>query len=282
VPFFSPLWAKGPRIVVLHHVHAEMWKMVLGDDAPWAATLGDIVERRIAPLAYRRSRIVTLSESSKDDIVAQLGFRPERVDVVPPGVDPRFTPGDEKSSRPSIVAVGRLVPVKQYERLIRAVATARRTRPDIELTIVGEGYERPMLDDVVREVDGAEWVSLTGRVSDAELVALYRRAWAVASTSAREGWGMSLTEAAACGTPAVVTRIAGHLDAVIDGVSGLLVDPDDADAFAAAPVTVISDDGLRARLSGAALAHAAQFTWDATAAGVMRALAVEAQRHVTH
>ena len=280
MPFFSPLWAKGPRIVVLHHVHAEMWKMVLGDDAPWAATLGNVIEQRLAPLAYRTSRIVTLSNSSKDDIVELLRFRPERIDVVPPGVDPRFTPGGRKAATPLVVAVGRLVPVKRYAHLIRAVAIARRERPDIELTIVGEGYERPLLDDVVREVDGADWVTFAGRISDAELVALYQRSWMVASASAREGWGMSLTEAAACGTPAVATRIAGHRDAVVDGETGLLVERDEQHAFGTALARLANNDDLRARLTHAATAHAARFTWEATATGLMQALAGEA-RHST-
>ena len=281
MPFFSPLWARGPRIVVLHHVHAEMWKMVLGADAPWAATLGTILEQRVAPLVYRTSRVVTLSQSSKNDIVELLRFRPERVDVVPPGVDPMFSPGGEKTARPLVVGVGRLVPVKRYEHLIRSVAIARRQRPDIELTIVGEGYERPMLDDVVREVDGADWVTFAGRVSDTELVALYRRAWLVASASAREGWGMSLTEAAACGTPAVATRIAGHQDAVVDGQSGVLVDRDDPLAFGAAIAGIVDDDARRAQLTAGALTHAATFAWEATATGLMRALAAEA-RQPTH
>ncbi|MEY2434972.1 MAG: hypothetical protein QOC92_4697, partial [Acidimicrobiaceae bacterium] len=281
MPFFSPIWARGPRVVVLHHVHAEMWKMVLGDDAPWAATMGDVIERRLAPLAYKRSRIVTLSQSSKDDIVDLLGFRPERVNVVPPGVDPMFTPAGAKPPRPLIVAVGRLVPVKRYERLIRAVAQARRLRPDIELTIVGEGYDRPLLDEVVSDVDGAEWVTFVGRISDAELVDLYRRAWLVASASAREGWGMSLTEAAACGTPAVATRIAGHQDAVVDGQTGVLVDRDDLDGFADTLARLIDDDALRAKLGTGAIAHAARFAWEATATGIMRALATDAQRRST-
>jgi glycosyltransferase involved in cell wall biosynthesis len=281
MPFFSPIWARGPRVVVLHHVHAEMWKMVLGGDAPWAATMGDLIERRLAPLAYKRSRIVTLSQSSKDDIVELLGFRPNRIDVVPPGVDPIFTPSNAKAPRPLVVAVGRLVPVKRYEHLIRAVAKARTQRPDIELTIVGEGYERPMLDEVVREVDGAEWVTFAGRVSEADLVDLYRRAWLVASTSAREGWGMSLTEAAACGTPAVATRIAGHQDAVIDGQTGVLVGRDDHDAYADAIGRLIGNDSLRGELGAGAIAHAARFTWEATATGIMRALATDAQRRTS-
>src|SRR5688572_943236 len=104
MPFLSPLWERRPSIVVLHHVHAEMWKMVLGDEAPMLAALGDFVERRLAPLAYRRSRIVTLSESSRDDIVEQLRLDRSHIDVVPPGVDPRFTPADvPRADRPLVV-----------------------------------------------------------------------------------------------------------------------------------------------------------------------------------
>ena len=272
VPFFSPLWARGPKVVLLHHVHAEMWKMVLGDEAPWLAKAGDILERRIAPLAYRRSSIVTLSESSKADIVAQLHLHPERVVVVPPGVASAFTPGGARTAQPSVVAVGRLVPVKRYDRLIRAVAIARRARPDITLTIVGDGYERVALEGVVRDLDAESWVRLAGRVDEARLVELYRSAWLVGSASAREGWGMSLTEAAACATPAVATRIPGHIDAVADGISGLLTDESEQ-AIGAGVLRLVSDDAFRARLGSGALADAARHTWTATAAGIIQALA---------
>src|SRR3546814_18410675 len=120
MPFLSPLWARGPRITFLHHVHGEMWKMVL---PPRLAAMGDLLERRIAPPLYRRSRIVTLSESSRDDMLAQLRPVPARVDVVPPGIDHRFSPGDE-SPTPLVVAVGRLVPSKHVDRLVRAGAHA--------------------------------------------------------------------------------------------------------------------------------------------------------------
>ena len=278
MPFLSPIWYRGPKVVVLHHVHAEMWQMVLGDERPWAATLGDTVERRIAPLAYRRTPVVTLSSSSKDDIVEQLHLPARNVQVVPPGVDPMFTPGGAKSSDPGVVAVGRLVPVKRYDQLIRALAEARRQQPRLSLTIVGEGYEREQLDQLVLELDLADWVTFAGRVSDQELVALYRRAWMVVSASAREGWGMSLTEAAACGTPAVATRIVGHSDAVIDGRTGVLVDPDDSVALGTAIADLVADNARREQLGKDASANAARFTWESTAVGIMRALATEANR----
>jgi glycosyltransferase involved in cell wall biosynthesis len=190
-----------------------------------------------------------------------------------------FSPGGERSPTPMVMALGRLVPVKRYHCLIRAVAEARRRHPQLTLTIVGVGYERENLDHVVREVEGSDWVTFAGHVSDAELVDLYRRAWLVSSASAREGWGMSITEAAACGTPAVVTRIPGHVDAVVDGETGILVDRDDEAALGRAIGDLVADNEQRAGYGAAALTRSAAYSWEATAAGIMRVLAAEAERH---
>ncbi len=271
MPFFSPLWATGPRVVFLHHVHAEMWRMVL---PPNLARLGDVLERRIAPAIYRRSRMITLSESSKAEML-ELGFRDDLVEVVPPGVDARFRPGGTRSPTPLVVGVGRLVPVKRFDRLIRAVVAARRSAPGLELRLVGTGPERTALDALVTELDAGDYVHFAGRLSDDDLVDTYRTAWAVASSSVREGWGMTLTEAAACGTPAVATRIPGHVDAVADGQSGLLVD-DDTD-LARQLARLATDAALRDRLCAGALAHAAGFTWTTTATRILQTLADEAR-----
>jgi glycosyltransferase involved in cell wall biosynthesis len=271
MPFFSPLWYPGPRVVFLHHVHAEMWGMVL---PPTLARLGDAVERRVAPPIYRNSRVVTLSESSKAEIQEMLGLRPQRITVAPPGVDPRFTPGGHRSPVPLVVAVGRLVPVKRFDALMRALAQVRAAHPALEAVIVGEGYERPALEALRAELGAAEWLQLPGRVSEDELLSFYRRAWVVASSSQREGWGMTLTEAAACGTPSVATNIAGHADAVLDGESGLLVD--DVDGLAPALARVLGDEVLRSRLAKGALARARWFTWEATARRALEALVEEA------
>jgi glycosyltransferase involved in cell wall biosynthesis len=268
MPFLSPLWYDGPRIVFLHHVHAEMWGMVL---PPTLARMGDTMERRIAPRFYRRSRIVTLSESSRDEIVKMLRLRPERITVAPPGIDDRYSPGGHRSATPLVVAVGRLVPVKRFDALLRALAPLKANHPDLEAVIIGEGYERAALEALRDELGETDWVHLPGRVGDEDLVDWYRRAWVVASSSQREGWGMTLTEAAACGTPAVATNIAGHADAVVDGESGLLVD--DVDQMSGALGRVLRDEVLRTRLSKGALDRARWFTWDATARRALDALA---------
>ena len=271
MPFFTPLWARRPHIVLLHHVHAEMWKMVLPKGL---AELGYTMEHRLAPPVYRRSRIVTLSSSSKEEIVTRLGMAPSQVTVCPPGIEAHFAPGTVRSEVPLVVAVGRLVPVKRFELMIEVLLKLKPTIPDLQAVIVGEGYERTMLEEVIRQGNAESWISLPGYVDDAGLVDLYRRAWVVASTSLREGWGMTVTEAAACGTPSVVSRISGHEDAVVDTQTGLLFDT--LDQMADGLYSVLSDEVLRKRLATAALEFVSQFSWDETARGALAALASEA------
>lgn len=274
MPFFSPVWAAGrPRVVVMHHVHADMWKMVL---PPNLARLGDTLESKVAPRLYRRSRMITLSPSSKAEML-DIGFRDDLVEVVPPGIDPRFAPGGTRSATPLVVAVGRLVPVKRFDRLIRAAVALREQVPDLAVEIVGTGPEREALESLVASLQADDLITFRGRVDDDELVELYQRAWVVASTSVREGWGMTLTEAAACGTPVVATRIPGHTDAVAEGTSGLLVDDDDE--LVPALASVLTDPDLRERLQAGARLHAAGFTWTNTATRILTALADEALGH---
>ena len=271
MPFLSPLWFRGPRVTFLHHVHEEMWQMVLPGTL---GRLGDLVERRVAPPFYRGSAVITLSDSSRQEIIERLRFAPEQVSVVPPGIDARFVPGVRKSSTPLVVAVGRLVPVKRFDLVLHALAEAKLRRPDLRAVIVGEGYERPALEALRHDLGADDWIEMPGHLSDTELVESYQRAWLVASASKREGWGMTLTEAAACGTPAVATNIAGHRDAVLDGHSGILVD--DPSSLGASLAEALTDAGLRDRLSRGALQRARWFNWDATALLTFEVLAAQA------
>jgi glycosyltransferase involved in cell wall biosynthesis len=267
MPFFSPVWFHGPRLTVLHHVHGEMWSMTL---PPALAAIGDTTERRLAPLLYRTTPIATLSHSSSDEIVERLRIPPGNVHVVEPGIDPRYTPAGPRSADPLVVAVGRLVPVKRYDVLLGALAEAKKAVPALRAVIVGEGYERPRLEETRRALGAEGWIDLFGHIDDRALLALYRSAWLVASASLREGWGMTLTEAAACATPSVATDIAGHRDAVEDGTSGLLVGRD-AD-LGAAIARVLSDDGLRERLGRGAQERSERFRWPKTAASLFQLL----------
>jgi len=273
MPFFSPLWARTTHVTWLHHVHAEMWRMTL---PPRLAAFGNLVESRVAPPIYRHTPIITLSESSRRELVHDLKFRPQLVSVVPPGIDPQYTAGAAKSPEPLVVAVGRLVPVKRYDMLVDALVALKPRHPALRAVIVGEGYSRPELESQIRAARAEDWITMPGRLDDAEVVDLYQRAWVLSMTSLREGWGMIVTEAAACGTPAVVTRVPGFVDAVVEGETGLLADG--RDDLVAGLHAVLADGDLRARLGEHAREYAARFTWEATARGTLEVLAQAAIR----
>ncbi|MEK7426950.1 MAG: glycosyltransferase family 4 protein [Actinomycetota bacterium] len=268
VPWFSPLWCHKPRITFLHHVHGPMWGQIL--PAPLAG-FGRVLEARLAPPFYRRTQVVTPSDATRDELL-EIGFRPARVLAVPNGVSEAFAPGGERSPAPLVVGVGRMAPVKRFDELIRAAAVARVTVADLRLVVVGSGPMFGELVSLVAELGAEEWVTFAGQLTHHELVALYQSAWVVASASLAEGWGLTLTEAAACGTPAVATDIRGHRSSVVDGTTGVLAPlPELGSALA----RVLSDDALRSRLGDAALARARTLTWDASALGILRALAAQ-------
>jgi glycosyltransferase involved in cell wall biosynthesis len=261
VPWFGPVWAPRRRLVWMHHVHRDMWAEAL--PRPLDA-VGRFVETRFAPWFYRRSRFATLSESSAEEI-AELGIDRDRLTVIPPGVHERFTPDPTcRADHPHVVVVGRLAPVKRQRLALAALAEARRTVPTLTAELVGDGPDRALVDEWIADHDAAGWVERRGRVSDEELVDAYRRAWLVVSASHAEGWGMSLTEGAACATPCVATDIAGHRGSCIDGVTGVLVA--DVGALGGEVAALLLDDDRRQAMGAAAIDHARGLSWTAVAA----------------
>ena len=268
VPWMGPLWTRKPRLVFLHHVHGPMWDQIL--PAPFAA-LGRALETKVAPPLYRRSSVLTPSDATRDELL-EIGFRAERVLAVPNGVDPSFRPGGSRSPTPLVVAVGRLAPVKRFELVIAAAIEARERVPGLRLQIVGDGPEREKLEHLIADADAGSWITLLGRVDHLDLVNLYRSAWVVTSASLAEGWGLSLTEAAACGTTAVASDIRGHRSSVLQGETGVLVPVEQLGATLA---DVLLDDERREALASRAQRRALTLTWDAVATTMLAALLAE-------
>ncbi len=271
VPWLSPLWTRKPRLTFFHHVHGPMWDQLM--PGPFAR-LGRTVESRLAPPIYRRGLTLTPSDATREELL-ELGFRPDRVLAVPNGVEESYQPGGERSPVPLVVCVGRLAPVKRQDHFIDAVAETKLRVPDLQVVVAGEGPLRPALEARIAGHHAGDWIHLAGHVRDDELVALYQRAWLVSSASLAEGWGLTLTEAAACGTPAVATDVRGHHSSVVDGVTGVLAPlPELGQRLA----DVLLDDVRRAELGAAALARAKTLTWDASALGILAALHGQATR----
>ena len=265
VPWMSPVWCRKPRILILHHVHGPMWNQMF--PAP-VAVLGRLLETKFAPPFYRRTPTVTTSVDTHEELLT-LGWRPELVSTGPVGVDPFFSPGGAKTVHPSVLAVGRLAPVKRYTLLLSQVEIARQSTPGLTLTIVGSGPDEDEIRRWIRDHSAESWVTLTGRIDREEVRDHYRRSWLVASASLAEGWGLALTEAAGCGTPAVVSDISGHRCSVIDGSTGRVIP---VDRLGEAIADLLHDDATRSRLSVEAERRARTLTWEALAAGVLEPL----------
>jgi glycosyltransferase involved in cell wall biosynthesis len=271
VPWFSPVWYRRPRLTIVHHVHGPMWDQLM--PKPLAA-MGRALEARVAPPLYRRGATVTPSESTREELL-ELGFRPDRVTAVPNGVEAYFTPRGPRAGTPLVLAVGRFAPVKRFQLALEAAQAARRTVPGLRLRLVGDGPLAGELRRWVADHAASEWVEFAGYVERDRLADEYRRAWVVLSASLAEGWGLALTEAAACGTPAVATDIRGHRSSVVSGETGLLAPPE---RLGEALACVLADAALRSRLGAAALERARTLTWERTATGVLAVLTSEVAR----
>jgi glycosyltransferase involved in cell wall biosynthesis len=261
LPFFSTLYARRPVVVLCHHVHREQWRVLF--PAP-VARLGWWIESRLAPWLYRRCRYVTVSESTRGELV-ELGVAASSIRIVRNGTDlPVEREEIAKSPFPSICVLGRLVPHKRVELALEAAAKLRRDTPDLRVFVAGQGWWEPRVRQAVRRLglDGA--VRLLGWVDEPTKHALLARSWVLAMPSLKEGWGLAVMEAAGHGTPAVGFRSAGGLsEAIVDGVTGLLAD--DADELSRQLARLVTDRRLRERLGAAARARAAHFTWQTTA-----------------
>jgi glycosyltransferase involved in cell wall biosynthesis len=248
-----------------------MWKQSL---PPGLAQIGNLIESRIAPQFYQRTPVITLADSGRDELI-HLGFKPNLVHVVNPGVDDLYSPDATTgiTAEPSLVAVGRLAPVKRFQLLVETVEKVRESVPNLILNIVGDGPDKAMLEALAAD---RPWVHLRGRLETPELINLYRKSWLLVSASVAEGWGMTITEAGACGTPAVVIDNSGHRDATLNGTTGIVsANPDD---LARDIQRVLTDSDLRSQLAAGALKRSESLRWDNTATATLSHLHSEVLR----
>ena len=264
LPLFLAMGTSLPFCAIVPHLFGE----TAFDEAPWPIAAAVWAAERPLPRAYRRAGFHAISESTRDDLVAR-GVAPGRIRVIHPGVDSRrFTPvpGGRGSTAPSFLYVGRLKRYKGIGLAIQAFALARRQRPDLRLEIAGIGDYRPELERLVTRLDLDKAVTFHGFVSEERKIDLMRWAWANVFPSPKEGWGITIIEAAACGTPSLASESPGLRDSVRHGETGFLVPHGDVGRLATRMVELADSPALVARLGERARRFAEELTWERTAA----------------
>jgi hypothetical protein len=180
--------------------------------------------------------------------------------VLPAQVDGR------RSTRPTVVLVSRLVPHKRVDLLLGHVATVAARLPGLRVEIVGDGPDRPRLQNLAADLGLQSTVRFHGRVSDDERDRLLSQAWLTTSTSTAEGWGCSVIEAAAWGVPCLALQAPGIRDSVLDQETGWLVEqPADLGSALIAAIGQLSDSERARVMARACRDWAACFSWDRSA-----------------
>jgi glycosyltransferase involved in cell wall biosynthesis len=262
IPFFLPLYTRAPVLPIVLHLFGET---VFREANPLLASYVWLYERFI-PRVYRGKPFVALSDSTAEDL-RKRGVEMRWVDVVPPGLElEQFGEAPGLAGRePLVVYVGRLKRYKQVDIVLRAFARVRADVPQARMVVLGKGDDRARLDAVVRECGIADHVDFRGFVSEAEKLDWMRRARVVVYPSPKEGWGISTTEAAACGTPVVASDSAGLRDAVRHGVTGFLVPHENVGGWVDPIKRLLVDDAVFENLARGALEWAREFDWDVRA-----------------
>jgi glycosyltransferase involved in cell wall biosynthesis len=270
LPLFLSTLTDLPFCALVPHLFGE----TAFQEAPWPmAAVVWLAERPLAA-AYRRAAFHAISESTRDDLVAR-GVAADRIRVIHPGVDSaRFSPSpaEPRFAEPRFLYVGRLKRYKGIGLAIEALAVARRARPDLRLDIAGTGDYGTEVERLAADLGQGPAVTFHGFVSEARKLSLLRGAWANLFPSPKEGWGITVVEAAACGTPSIASDSPGLRDSVRHMETGYLVPHGNVHALAARMLELAGDSALVARLGGGARRFAERLTWERSAAETERHL----------
>ena len=261
VPFFTPLYMKRPKIAILHHLVKEIFFKEL------PVTLRPIgyTAEKLIPVLYGRIPFVTVSKSTKAEMV-EAGIPASNIKIVHNGISGMFKPSESMKSRePHIVYLGRLKTYKQLDHLIKAVGLIKEHIKDVRLSIAGTGEAEDDLKRLVKHHGLGSTVELCGFVDEDEKLRLLQSAWLFVTPSQKEGWGLTVIEANACGVPAIAYDVPGLRDSIRDGETGILVKEKNAATLAAEIANVLKNDKLRNELSEAALKWSEKFSWDKSA-----------------
>ena len=265
VPFFSMFYAPfKKRILIIHHITDNIPFIELPNKfLAFLARLGE----KLMLLLYKRTPVVTVSESTKKEL-ERYGFK--KIYIVHNGVNfeklQRLAgnPG-KKADYPLMLYLGRIKRYKRLDHLLRAFKIVLEKVPEARLVIAGGGTALNEMQKLANDLGVKEYVEFTGSVSEREKAELLRKAWVFVMPSMKEGWGITVIEANACGTPVVVYDVPGLRDSVRNMETGMLVEDGNIEKLAEAVITLIEHNQLRNTLSQNAIEWAKRFSWDKTA-----------------
>jgi glycosyltransferase involved in cell wall biosynthesis len=274
VPYYAPVYSAAPVLALCHHLFGE----VAFQQVPWPVAAAVFIAERPIPWIYRSTPFITISESSREDLIAR-GLSASQISVSHCGIRRPELRVDPNRPRPQRVSyVGRLEPYKNVDVMLRAMKQIADRFPTAEIEIIGRGSARPSLERLVHELGIEDRTTFLGFVSDEERDRRMASSRVCVFPSDKEGWGLTVIEANAVGTPVVASDAPGLRDSVRHGETGLLAPTGDVSAFAHHIAELLENDETAREMSAAALEWSAGFSWDRAADEMAEAI-VRAGRH---
>lgn len=257
LPFYSPIVYKGPLIIQMHH----LWSSSIFREAFFPMALFIWLSEEMIRFVYRTCRFSVVSESTRTELLA-MGVPGENIRVIHNGADlSRYQPA-EGPKEPFMLWISRL---QKYKGPVDAVKVLEKLLPDfpeLKLVVVGDGPFRSRIEKHIAKRGLQDKVTLTGFIGEDEKIGLLQRAAVHLQSSYKEGWGLSVIEANACGCPVVANDTTGLCDSVIDGETGLLYNHCDINDAASKVRSVLTNEPLRDRLVEKGRGWASTFSWE--------------------
>lgn len=269
LPFFTPLFVKEKVVLFPFEVAKEIWFYEVR--FPFSI-FGFLLEFVLVKI-FKNAPFLTISPSTANDLKS-LGAK--NVFTFIPGVNSKpLKRLPRKNKTPLIVSLGRITNMKRVGDTLQAFRLLHKEFPLVRLVIIGRGVEGYLekLKDLCRVMAIEDRVSFVGFISEEEKKRLLSQAWALVSTSTREGWGLIVIEAATCGTPTVAYKVPGLVDSIKDGQTGLLCQKNTPVDLARNLRKILKNPSLRIGFSQNALIFSRNFSWDKPAEEVLNFLA---------
>ena len=263
IPFYTPLYVKEPVQAITHHLFG---KSIFLETIYPAALYVHLSEKLIKPI-YRNVHFIIGSPSTYREY-RDWGFSENNVAIVNYCVNrsvyyPSPEPDDHNPNH--IAYFGRLKKYKSVDHLMQAMALLRSEFPELRLTVIGDGDDRGRIQNLAHDLGLDDVVAFTGFIDEKEKAPLLQKMNFVVNTSSKEGWGLTVVEANACGAPVIAANVPGLRDAVIDGKTGLLYAYGDIEDLAGKMRMLLSEPATRSKLRSHALEWARSFDWDIAA-----------------
>lgn len=269
IPFYTPWYVREPLVTIVHHLFgSSIFKEAIFPAAAyvWGA-------EQFAMRVYRRQVFAAVSPSTKREL-EEHGIPGSRISLVHNAVDHSLYRKASTPRAPGLTVgyLGRIKAYKSVDHLLRAFVVVRTAIPDARLVIVGDGDAKPGLERLAAELGIGASVEFTGFIPPEEKVRRLQQMDLVVNTSAKEGWGLTVVEANACGVPVIASDVPGLRDSVVDGTTGWLYPYGDIERLSSTMRRVLQDVRERQRVASEAVQWAGRFTWEASADAMMRVI----------